>query len=204
MKKEQLLHILHPFLPDGTHEYAVELLVRHSVQLHIKKPRSSKYGDYRPPMPGERHRISLNKDLNPYAFLVTFMHEMAHLVNHETHKGMVSPHGMEWKRQFQEISKPMFERRVLPADVHQALGHYLSNPKASSCTSPLLFKTLRKYDLQNDWVLVEEILPHTRFSTPDGKVFVKQKKNRTRYTCIEESTGKMYLVPALMQCKPVV
>jgi SprT protein len=203
MKKEQLLHIMNRFLPIGTQEYAVDLLIKHSVQLHIKQPRVSKYGDYRPPAHGEKHRISLNNDLNPFAFLVTFMHEMAHLVNHEKHKGFVPPHGVEWKQHFQEISKPIFHMEVLPPDVHKALAHYLGNPKASSCTSPQLFRTLRKYDGDTDWVLVEDIPPNMLFKTQDGRAFVKMQRNRTRYTCKEVSSGRIYLVPGLMQCKPI-
>jgi SprT protein len=204
MTKEELQRILSKFMPAGTEIYAANLLVKHNIQLHIKKPRATKYGDYRPPMLGEDHRISLNKDLNPYAFLITFMHEMAHLTNHEIYKGTVAPHGMEWKRQFRVVSQPVFQMNVLPADVHKALAHYLNNPKASSCTSPLLFKTLRNYDENTGWVLVEEIPSNMPFRTQDGRAFVKMHRNRTRYTCKEVSSGRIFLVPGLMQCKPIV
>jgi SprT protein len=203
MTRNQLLFVLKRFMPEGAEEYAADLLIHYRIQLHIKKPRASKYGDYRPPAPGEDHRISLNKDLNPFAFLVTFMHEVAHLLNHERYSGHVSPHGKEWKQHFQLVSVPVFEKNILPQDVKHALGRYLGNPGASSCSDPLLFRTLRKYDSQKS-VLVEELPMNTVFRMQDGKEFIKLQKNRTRYTCKEVRSGRIYLVPGLAQCEVVV
>jgi hypothetical protein len=203
MKKEQLVHILRKYLPPGMEHYAVEILAHYKIQLHLKKPRTSIYGDYTPPQPGENHRISLNYDLNPYAFLITFMHEVAHLLNFEKFGHAVAPHGTEWKRYFQVVSAPVLEKKVLPPDISHALGRYLHNPAASSCSDPLLFRTLRKYDLDKRWVLVEDIPMFTAFIMQDGKRFVKLEKNRTRYTCKEVGTGRIFLVPGLAQCMPL-
>lgn len=203
MTKGQLIQILRKFMPEGSVEYAADLLIQYSIQLHIKKPRATKYGDYRPPQPGEDHRISLNNDLNPYAFLVTFLHEVAHLLNFEKFNGRVAPHGNEWKRQFQGVSVPVFEMNILPVDVRHALAKYLSNPAASSCSDPLLFRTLRKYDSSHQ-VLVEELPLNTVFRMKDGREFVKLQKNRTRYTCKEVSSGRIYLVPGLAPCEVVM
>ncbi len=204
MKVDQLLHILKKYLPDGMEHYAAEILVHYKIQLHIKNPRSTKYGDYRAPLPGENHRISLNRDLNSYAFLITFMHEVAHLLNFEKFGHKVNPHGAEWKQYFQLVSKPVLEKKVLPHDVGYALSKYLINPAASSCSDPMLFRTLRKYDADSSWVLVEEIPMHAPFELQDGKQFVKIEKNRTRYTCKEIRSGRIYLVPGLAQCKPIL
>jgi SprT protein len=203
MTRTQLLHILSRFMPPGAEEYAADLLVHYRIQLHIKRPRATKYGDYRPPAPGEDHRISLNKDLNPYAFLVTFMHEVAHLLNHEKYNGNVAPHGKEWKQHFQLVSVPVFEKDILPQDVKHALGRYLGNPGASSCSDPYLFRTLRKYDGESHLLLVEELPMNAVFRMQDGREFVKLKKNRTRYTCKEVSSGRIYLVPGLAQCEVI-
>lgn len=202
MKKEQLILVLKKYLPQGMEYYAAEILMHYQIQLYIKQPRASKYGDYTPPMPGEKHKISLNKDLNPYAFLVTFMHEVAHLLNFEKFGTKVSPHGIEWKKYFQLVSKPVLEKNVLPPDVGYALSNYLANPGASSCSNPQLFRALRKYDADKSWVLVEDIPMNVPFVMQDGKKFIKLERNRTRYTCKEVSSGRIYLVPGLAQCKP--
>lgn len=201
MTRAELVHILNRYLPKGTENYAADLLIQHSIQLYIKKPRVTKYGDYRPPVAGEDHKITLNKDLNPFAFLVTFLHETAHLFTHEIHKGRVAPHGKEWKQQFKIVSLPVFEMDVLPDDVRNALARYLNNPAASSCSDPNLFKTLRKYDLENSQILVEEIPFNSVFKLRDGREFIKISKNRTRYTCKEVSSGRIYLVPGLATCE---
>lgn len=201
MTRDQLTRILKKYLPEGMEHYASEILVYYKIQLHITKPRLSKYGDYTPPSPGENHRISLNKDLNPYAFLITFMHEVAHLLNFEKNGNRVNPHGNEWKQYFKSISQPVLEKQILPNDVGHALGRYLLNPAASSCSDPHLFRTLKKYDADQSWVLVEEIPMQNAFVMRDGRKFIKLNKNRTRYTCKEVSTGRIYLVPGLAQCR---
>jgi SprT protein len=204
MNRQQLQAILSKYLPAGSEEYATELMLQYKIQLKIKKPRLSKLGDYRPPKPGEAHRISLNKDLNPFAFLVTFLHEVAHLVNFEEFRGRVAPHGSEWKSHFQQVSVPIFNKDILPTDVYLALLNYLKNPKASSCTDANLVRTLRKYDLDNPWILVEDIGVGLLFETQDGRQFRKLERMRTRYRCKEESSGRIYLVPGLMNCKPIL
>ncbi len=203
MNQQQLHQILSKYLPEGTVEYAVEIMLQYKIQLRIKKPRLSKLGDYRPPLPGEAHKISLNKDLNPYSFLITYLHEVAHLINFEEFRGRVAPHGSEWKMNFQKISQPVFSKNVLPDDIYLALINYLKNPKASSCTDPQLVRTLKRYDTHNEYILVEDIALGHEFQTPDGRKFRKLEKVRSRFRCIEEHTGKIYLVPGLMNCTPI-
>lgn len=205
MAHSDLLVILKKYLPEGSADYAHDILWKYGIQLRIKKPRATKLGDYRPPQPGEAHRISINKDLNKYAFLVTFLHETAHLINFEKRGFKVQPHGLEWKQEFQVVTKPMLHETILPNDVQNALHRYLKNPKASSCTDPFLFKTLRTYDdCPDHMVLVESIPLQTLFKTKDGRVFTKLEKMRSRYRCVENQTGKIYLVPGLLEVEIVI
>ena len=204
MNKEQLIPVLQKYLPSGSEHYAADLMSHHKIQLRIKNPRLTKLGDYRPPTNESSHRISINRDLNPFSFLITFMHEVAHLVNFEKSGPRVPPHGIEWKREFQVVSTPIIQRNLLPNDVHSALNRYLKNPKASSCTDANLVRTLKKYDASQEHMLVEEIPSNEIFETQDGRRFMKLEKMRTRFRCQELKTGKIYLVPGLMQCKPVL
>jgi len=204
LNKEQLIPVLQKYLPSGSEHYAADLMSHHKIQLRIKNPRLTKLGDYRPPTNESSHRISINRDLNPFAFLITFMHEVAHLVNFEKSGPRVPPHGIEWKREFQVVSTPIIQQNLLPNDVHSALNRYLKNPKASSCTDANLVRTLRNYDASQEQMLVEEIPSNEIFETQDGRRFMKLEKMRTRFRCQELKTGKIYLVPGLMQCKPVL
>ena len=124
MAHSELLVILQKYLPEGSADYAHDILWKYGIQLRIKKPRATKLGDYRPPQTGEAHRISINKDLNKYAFLVTFLHETAHLINFEKRGFKVQPHGLEWKQEFQVVTKPMLHETILPNDVQGALQRY--------------------------------------------------------------------------------
>ena len=39
------------------------------------------------------HRISVNGNLNKYSFLITLIHELAHLLTFTQYKNRVDPHG---------------------------------------------------------------------------------------------------------------
>ena len=197
-----LLQTLEKYLPQGSAQYAHDLLWKYGIQLHIKKPRKTKLGDYRPPRRGEPHRISVNNDLNPYSFLITFLHETAHLINFEKNGHKVKPHGGEWKSEFYEVSKPILVDSYLPNDVLMAVSNYVKNPAASSCTSPELVRTLKQYDIRKELhLLVENIQEGAQFYI-ENRLFERGPKLRSRYRCKEIVTGKWYFVPGLMEVKP--
>lgn len=163
-------------------------------EFKISRGRSSKFGDYRPPFDGKGHRISVNFNLNPYAFLVTTVHEFAHLHTWNEHKHKAKPHGTEWKNNFKKMMQPFFEKDVFPADVKQAIVRYLNNPAASSCSDLNLYRSLRLYDEPKEAIhTVEKIAVNTLFKLKDGRVFQKGEKLRKRYKCVEVATRRIYL-----------
>lgn len=165
-----------------------------SCSFRISRSRSSKLGDYTAPFQGKGHRISINHNLNRFAFLVTTVHEFAHLKTYVKFKNTVKPHGNEWKQAFQELMNPFFDLGVFPADVRHAIKQYLNNPAASSCTDLNLHRTLKNYDKQSENVkTVEEIDINTYFSLKNGRVFQKKEKIRKRYRCVELKTKRVYL-----------
>lgn len=202
-RSENLIAVLKKYLPEGVEDYCHEILWQYGIQLHIKKPRKTKLGDYRPPRNGEAHRISVNNDLNQYAFLLTFLHETAHLINFEKRGYKVQPHGKEWKQEFQLISDPVIEKSIFPKDVFSALRNYLNNPGASSCSDANLIRVLKRYDKNSQHLIfVESVQNGSKFQTSDGRIFIKGEKLRSRYKCIEVLTGKFYFVPGLMEVEP--
>ena len=85
--KEKSRKILLKHLPEAALEPIIALQENYGFSLVITNPRSTKFGDYRPPQRGSNyHRISVNGDLNPFQFLVTLLHEIAHLIAWERHK----------------------------------------------------------------------------------------------------------------------
>lgn len=193
-KKEAPLNSLQSFLPPNTYEPVAAYLQQYKVHLTVARERKSILGDYRHRTAHKAHRISVNGNLNPYAFLITLLHELAHLLTFERFGNTVAAHGREWKSIFGQLLAQFLQHHVFPADIQKALVQSISNPAASSCADITLLKTLRNYDVKSgNALLVEELPPNATFKTHDGKVFQKGEKVRKRFKCVEIKTGKLYL-----------
>lgn len=171
--------------------------------FRISRSRTSKLGDYRPPYGGHGHRISVNYNLNPYAFLITTVHEFAHLKTWNVHQNKVKPHGLEWKSVFRELMRPFIQAGLFPDDIQQAIIRYLDNPAASSCTDLGLYRVLKRYDLSDTIThTVEELPENTIFALKNGRIFQKKEKIRKRYRCIELTTQRIYLFSPVAEVIP--
>lgn len=195
--------ILQKYIPDSAIAIIAEWVFTFDFKLKIKKSRSSKYGDYRPPVKGFNHQITINGDMNKYAFLVTLVHEIAHLSNWQKHKNKVKPHGEEWKKEYQELIKYFLNETVFPQDIIVALTNYMVNPAASSCSDIELQKALRKYDSRLRGVHIEELPDNSMFRIKNGRCFIKGKKLRKRYECKEVKTNRIYLFSPVSDVEPV-
>lgn len=187
------VEILRPYLPEGTAEMMAKWIDYFQVELSINRPRSSVLGDYRHPYAGRGHRISVNRDLNPYAFLITLIHEFAHLTNWNKHKNHVKPHGEEWKTEYKILMQPLFDRKVFPEDIENAVRKYMMNPAASSCSDVYLLRILKKYDRVQHTVFVSTIPMGGFFQLKNGRKFQKLALIRKRYRCKEIPSNNIYL-----------
>ena len=179
-------------------------IVDTGCQFKITKSRSTKLGDYRAPFQHQGHRISVNHNLNKYSFLLTTVHEFAHLKTYNEYKNKVEPHGNEWKRNFQLLMKPFLTELYFPEDLLSVLQQHMSNPKASSSSDANLLRVLRKYDSQDKNVhYVEDLNYGDSFAIPSGRIFVKQEKLRKRYKCMEVGTKRIYLFQPLAEVHPI-
>jgi len=193
---------LNNYLPEGTFEDVVHYLQTYRVKLTITKARRSVLGDYRNAHAGENHRISVNGNLNPYSFLITLLHELAHLITYEKYRHRVQPHGREWKDNYAGILSIFLKKSAFPPDIADELHRSLHNLGASSCAEPDLMRALKKYD--NDVIglhLVEQLQPGQWFVTRDNKVYQMEKKMRTRFLCTAYPSGKQYLFNGLYEVK---
>lgn len=200
-RKYRNLQILQQYLPVGTAEQAYAWIQQYRFRFRISRSRQTRFGDYQPPLkPGDIHKISVNHDLNPYAFLITFTHEVAHLISFEKYKGSVAPHGKEWKDEFSILLQVFFNRRIFPQDVEDALKNYVRNPKASSCSDHDLYRTLKKYDTK-PVVHLEELPKDSIFQLGKKGIFKKGIKRRTRYLCMHLESKRMYLISGIAEVK---
>jgi hypothetical protein len=195
---EQYKVILQKYLPEKSVELIYEWLREYNIHLKISKKRSSKLGDYRSPHKGKGHQITVNHDLNPYAFLITLVHEIAHMLVYEKYRNRVRAHGPEWKDTYRELMIPFFELNIFPVDISDALLSYLSKSYASSGSDLKLSRTLQKYD-KDPGLTLEDISEGSLFRIQNGKTYKKGPLNRKRYKCVRLDNNKIYLVSALVQ-----
>ena len=175
-----------------------------ACRFKVTKSRASKLGDYRAPFRGSPHQITVNHDLNPYAFLMTTVHEFAHLKTYQDFKNLVKPHGEEWKNNFKSLIQPFLKLNIFPADIVIAINNYMNNPAASSCTDLNLYRVLKKYDTKiSEETHVEELPEQAVFQLKNGRTFQKMEKLRKRYKCLEISTQKIYLFHPVAEVIPV-
>lgn len=198
MNIEQLANILSRHIPPAAAPTVAQYLDKYQVQLTIKWARSTKLGDYRSPRKGEKHAISINHNLNPYAFLLTLVHELAHLLTFDKYGHRVAPHGEEWKAEFKQLMHPLIAMKVYPEPLEKVLLNYLRNPKAASCADPHLLRAMNQYNAVPD-TFVEQLPLGTFFKVDKERIFQKGEKRRKNYQCIELNSKNIYLVPGLMK-----
>ena len=181
----------------------VELLVTHPVTFKIVKPRKTKLGDFRVNSRTEKPQITVNGDLNKYSFLITTLHEFAHLINFKENGPYVAAHGQEWKDIYSNLILPTIESKKLPEDIETALLNSLINVKASSCSDVNLNRTLIRYDEKNEEQDTLESLDKNSIFDLNGRLFRKGNLRRTRFYCTEIDSNKGYLVHGLAQVKEI-
>ena len=193
-KQEAPLGSLDHFLPPGSYSLVEPFLLNYNVHLTITKSRKTVLGDYRNAVAGKAHRITVNGNLNKFAFLITLLHELAHLITFIRFGNRVASHGAEWKKQFSDLLKQFLQTELFPSDIKKQLILSVNNPAASSCADDGLMRVLRRYDvIATGTCLIEEIEEGTLFRVGNDRIFRKQKKLRKRIQALEVATGKMYL-----------
>ena len=201
---EHPMQALAAFLPDGSFEQVVHYIHHYKVHLTISKQRKSVLGDYRHSGAwGSNHRISVNGNLNKYEFLITLLHELAHLLTYELHKNRVEPHGKEWKAHYSRLLVDFVQQKLFPADIEKALEKSIINPSATANGETDLLLVLRKYNVAKKpgFVPVIDIPEGAVFQTENGKIFRKGAKRRKRFECVEIKTGLHYTFSPISEVK---
>ncbi|MDC6479194.1 ImmA/IrrE family metallo-endopeptidase [Flavobacteriaceae bacterium] len=180
------------YIPKAAHIQIESFLRNMDVNIIVTKQRLTKHGDFRF-HPNKKSIITVNNSLNPYRFLITLLHELAHFKVSRQSGNRVKPHGLEWKRAFQETLLPFLNPTIFPEPICTILAKHMKNPKASSDRDFDLVMALKKYDEQNEQQYIFEIQDGVTFSISNGRRFVKIKKRRKRIECKEIETGRIYL-----------
>lgn len=182
------------FLPSGSIEHVTSVLAEVSVpfKIEIKKQRKSCYGDYRR-YPDGTHKISLNNNLKPEAFLITLLHEVAHLVTFLKYGRKIKPHGAEWKLNYKMLMLPLINDSIFSSKLLSLIANHFKNPKASIDSDHQL-SLLLKGELSNSAKkFVFQIENGSIFTLDKKRKFVKEGKKTKRMVCKDLESGKRYL-----------
>ncbi len=204
-KVEHPLHALANYFPEGAFEPVVQLIHQYKVHLTVTRERKSVLGDYRHPFLGSNHKITVNGNLNKYEFLITLLHELAHLLCFEQYRNRVEAHGKEWKNIYGSLLKAFIDLDLFPEDIKKSLKKTLLNPAATANGETALLLVLRRYNpVQKAGVVVlAHLADGTLFKEIKGRTFRKIKLRRKRIECIELATGNIYLFSALSEVEIV-
>ena len=204
-KVEHPLQALANYLPEGAFEPVVQLIHQYKVHLTVTRARKSVLGDYRHPFMGSNHKITVNGNLNQYEFLITLLHELAHLLCFEQHRNRVEAHGKEWKNIYGSLLKAFIDLDLFPDDITKSLKKTLLNPAATANGETALLLVLRRYNpLKKAGVVVlAHLADGTLFKEIKGRTFRNIKLRRKRIECIEIATGNIYLFSALSEVEIV-
>lgn len=186
--------VLQKYLPEQSVATCFELIKTYRIHLKIVNDRATRHGDYRR-LPNGQHQITVNTSLNPYRFLITLVHEIAHMVAFENYGRRIKPHGTEWKWTFQKLMLPFIHPEIFPSQLLPIIAHHFKNPKASSSTDTKLSIALKAFDKEqeNKKNYVFELPMGSVFKIYNGKLFKKGNKRTKRYECTELGTGHIYL-----------
>lgn len=195
--KQRVFQRLERFVPENAVHYCFDLWCAHEFQFIIATDRATKLGDYRYLPASNSHTVTVNIGLNKFSFLITYIHEVAHMTATVRYGTRIKAHGEEWKSEFKNLMAPLLSELVFPPEVLKPLKRYMLNPKASSQSDPHLVKALRQHDADAAEQVFLWQIPIGQAFRFQGRVFTKEKKQRTRSLCLELATGRRYLIPEM-------
>jgi hypothetical protein len=193
MDLKKVEEILKQHVPANAVEYCTHLWRELPFDFKLRKERQSKVGDFTC-RTGHTPQISVNRDLHPFLFLMTYVHEVAHLRVHQTYGYKAEAHGEEWKTTFQSLMNPLLNSNTFPEPLLSGLIKHMASPKASSFSDAELTQFFRVAEGKESTILLSHIPEGSVFHL-QGRWFRKGKLRRTRVLCSEIKTRRKYLVP---------
>jgi len=194
MDSKKIEGILSQHVPPAAVGYCTQLWEKLPFDFKLRKSRLSKVGDFTC-RSGQSPQITVNRDLHPFLFLMTYVHEVAHLHVHQAHGFKAEAHGEDWKTTFQTLMAPLLLAEIFPDPLLTGLKKHMASPKASSFSDAELTHLFRSVnERERNAVLLSQI-PEGSIFHLHGRWFKKGKLRRTRVLCREVKTKRQYLVP---------
>ena len=204
MPNNETLHkartVFERHVPSQAVELCLNLYTQYPFTFIIKKPRLGKLGDYRHTFSSNRHTITINNDLGKYSFLITYIHEVAHLITTLKHGRKAEPHGKEWKHYYGQLILQSVKTNCFPPDLELELLQFAQSPKASTAASKNLTLALKKIEGSPHIITLSEINVGEKFIFK-GLEYLKLEKKRTRSLCLNTQNNNRYLIPEVVEVK---
>lgn len=194
---DKLNAILHKHIPALAVPYCLQLWQTTPFKFKLRRSRQTKIGDFSCKHGGVP-QITVNDDLHPFLFLITYIHEVAHLHVHRHHGNRVEAHGDEWKDTFRDLLMPVMNTEIFPDKILRGLKKHMVNPKASTFSDTELTELFRSVDPKWSKAILLSEIPEGSLFGLHGKWFRKGTLQRTRVLCLELKTKRKFLVPADM------
>jgi len=193
-------------IPESAVEYVMTLWREHPFNFTVAGSRKTCLGNYM--YKNGRHFISVNGDSNPYSFLITLIHEIAHQrvrVHQKLFGRAPAPHGAEWKFHFKTLMAPLLNPHTFPDDILQVLVRHMQNPAASSTKDPALVRILSRYSPEKmiKGIYLSEIEDGKIFNF-NGRQFKRIQNRRTRILVECVNTRKRYTIPGIAMVSEVI
>jgi len=185
------------YISENALTYCVNLSNNYTFKLDLSFNRKTKFGHYKYWPQTKSHTISINKGLSKELFLITYIHELAHLDVMLNYGRKVMPHGKEWKVTFRSLMAPLLSHSIFDTNLLSALALHLKNPRASLSADPRLWSILFPSNNKNA-LCVNDINNGENFLFKK-RLFTKVKSRRTCALCYEAKSGNNYLIPLLAE-----
>ncbi len=190
------------YLPPASLDYVMDLWKAYPFYFKVARSRKTCLGNYM--YRDGSHHISVNGDANPYGFLITLIHEIAHQrvkVHQRFFQRTPAPHGDTWKKQFQTLMAPLLHAEVFPEKVLQVLRAHMQDPAASTVKDPNLVKVLAEHSPDEKGIFLAD-LPDGEVFSFKGRRFQRIQSRRTRILVECTSTQRRYTIPGIAKVEP--
>jgi SprT protein len=184
-----------PYLGEEAAVFIDNKTINLRFHLKITKVRATKFGDYCPPRENKKQRITINGNLDKYSFLITLLHELAHLLVYEKNSNLIKPHGKEWKNVFSQLLSEAINHLLFPPLISQTVNKYYIQKQCFTHTSRIhilnsIYKTLDK----TIPIRLEAIPVNSTVVLENGMTVTKIEQKRTRCICRNYSDKKLYSI----------
>lgn len=166
-----------------------------ALKVRVTKQRDTKYGDYMPSVNGKQQRITVNGNLDNFSFLITLLHELAHLKAYENFGQKIKAHGSEWKLEFIKIIDDALNNNLFPLDIAKTINlQYVIKKDLSFESRIIINDSINKYLNITIPKRLEDFPVNSLVSLINGMQVKVIEIKRTRYLCKCLNNNKMYYI----------